>query len=51
MSDGVMIMNEEIERKWKEVVIAYFKALSNDLSAGSKAGVSNLRPAGRIQPA
>jgi hypothetical protein len=32
----VVIMNDELEMSWKEVVVAYFKALSQNMSGGEQ---------------
>jgi hypothetical protein len=36
-----MIMNDETQRTWKEVVISYFKVLSQHLPGGAE-GILNL---------
>jgi hypothetical protein len=35
-------MNDEFEKNWMEVVMAYFKILSYDLSGGAKENHENL---------
>jgi hypothetical protein len=42
----MVIMNNELERKWEEVVVAYFKVLSQHLPGGTEENTKNLSIAG-----